>query len=337
MAADLCALTREESLLMSVCQIDMSKQTDRLIQTSDKTVKEHYWLGHWWRTQGEYNKAEEVFLKLLQQLLDSSQCEQQYDYYGEPVKRTKNGEPKRIKKLRHPGCRGNVHERIEKLRYAESGWIVTTLSDLGFTYNLMGNKGLIAVEYIRKAYDLAKQLHGNGSLSHQMLVAFQYLGTAHATRGEYETAKGYAMQHLELCEQCYGPKHRAVAMALNNLGRRYIQLNQHYQASLHLDRAIDMFDELGFGDTRSKANSLHNLSDCYDGLGLYEKALQTMIYKRINPLHRSIPRVMADYYSISKGMLLKNIVSLDGCAGVSSVLSNLLKVVTIYITTIQPK
>ena len=46
---------------------------------------------------------------------------------------------------------------------------------------------------------------------------------------------------------------------------------------------------------------------------------------------------MADYYSISKEMLLKIIVSLDGCAGVSSVLSNLLKVVTIYITTIQPK
>ena len=131
-------------------------------------------------------------------------------------------------------------------------------------------------------------------------------------------------------------------MALNNLGRRYIQLNQHYQASLHLDRAIDMFDELGFGDTRSKANSLHNLSDCYDGIGLYEKALQTineliMIYNRINLLHRSTPSVMADYYSISKGTLLKNIVSLDGCAGVSSVLSNLLKVVTIYITTIQPK
>ena len=88
-----------------------------------------------------------------------------------------------------------------------------------------------------------------------MLVAFQYLGTAHATPGEYETA----MQHLELCEQCYRPKHRAVAMALNTLGRRYRQLNQHYQASLHLYRAIDMFDELGFGDTRSKANSLHNL------------------------------------------------------------------------------
>ena len=162
----------------------------------DKTVKEHNWLGHWWRTQGEYNKAEEVFLKLLQKLLDSSQCEQQYDYYREPVKRTKNGAPKRIEKLRHSGCRGNVHERIEKLRYAESGWIVAILSDLGFTYNLMGNKGPIAVEYIRKAYDLAKQLHGNGSLSHQMLVAFQYLGTAYATRGEYETAKGYAMQHL---------------------------------------------------------------------------------------------------------------------------------------------
>ena len=84
----------------------------------DKTVKEHNWLGHWWRTQGEYNKAEEVFLKLLQKLLDSSQCEQQYDYYREPVKRTKNGAPKRIEKLRHSGCRGNVHERIKKLRYA---------------------------------------------------------------------------------------------------------------------------------------------------------------------------------------------------------------------------
>ena len=110
MAADLCALTREESLLISGCQIDLSKQPDRLIQTSDKTVKEHYWLGHWWRTQGEYNKAEEVFLKLLQKLLDSSQCELQYDYYREPVKRTKNGAPKRIEKPRHSGCRGNVHE-----------------------------------------------------------------------------------------------------------------------------------------------------------------------------------------------------------------------------------
>ena len=39
MAADLCALTREESLLMSVCQIDLSKQPDRLIQMSDKTIE----------------------------------------------------------------------------------------------------------------------------------------------------------------------------------------------------------------------------------------------------------------------------------------------------------
>src|SRR5205085_3195497 len=90
-------------------------------------------------------------------------------------------------------------------------------------------------------------------------TAINELGKA----GKYSEAIPLAQKLLADMEKTYGPVHRDVAAALNNLGQLYGSTGRDTEAEPLYKRALTIFDKSGVVDSVEVAATLNNLAALY--------------------------------------------------------------------------
>ena len=176
-------------------------------------------------------------------------------------------------------------ELIEKGKSDKLGSLYNNVS---ITYGRMNNEEK-AIEYMKKAIDLAELSPGNNSLS----TYYNNLGSHYYDLGNFEKAVEYHESALVISERMGSLELKA--HSLGHLGTAYL-LNEDWETALqYLNRAKNIY--LDLNSKEHFASTLANISTIYGYQGNYSEALE--LYPQVLSIFISI----GDSYNQSRILL----------------------------------
>jgi CHAT domain-containing protein/tetratricopeptide (TPR) repeat protein len=153
----------------------------------------------------------------------------------------------------------------------------TTLNNVGFVYNSLGEKQQ-ALDYYNQALPLVRAVGDKGGEA----ATLNNIGSVYHSLGERQQALDYYNQALPLV-RAVGDK-GGEAATLNNIGLVYDSLGERQQALDYYNQALPLVRAVG--DKGGEAKILNGIGLVYDSLGEKQKALD--YYNQALPLVRAV-------------------------------------------------
>ncbi len=153
----------------------------------------------------------------------------------------------------------------------------TTLNNIGFIYDALGEKKK-ALEYYRKSLPLSKKV---GDIKGEART-LNNMGLVYHSLGEKNKALKYYQEALPLRQKVGDIT--GFATTLNNIGAVYDSLGEKNKALEYYQEALPLSKEVG--DITGVATTLNNIGFIYDALGEKNKALK--YYQEALPLRQKV-------------------------------------------------
>lgn len=257
------------------------------------------YLGHCYRTKGDYTKALDCYLsalKISEEIKDTKNIPVElgnagiiYEIQGDYVKALEYylkamnmaeefGDKEGI--ATHLSNIGNIYlVKSDYPRaltyYFKALKMAEELGDKHLQANNVGNIGIVyiyqedysqAITYLHKALKLHREV-GN---KHDEAAVLNNIGNLYSEQGNYAQQVEYQLQSLKLKEEL-DDKH-GIAQALGNIGSAYTKTGKFQEAEVYLKRAIALSDSIGTLDDLSRYEI--GISELYETTGRYKLALE---------------------------------------------------------------
>ena len=151
-------------------------------------------------------------------------------------------------------------------------FIATARNNLGVLYRELGDFDK-AKGHHQYALALLESLNLENPTS-EIADSLNKLGNVSYGLGQFEQAKDYFTQSLDIRKVLYGSEHADVAASLSNLGTVYSVLDDVETAENLFQRSLALRQKIYGNVHPDVADSLSNLGIAYSKMGLYEKAIQ---------------------------------------------------------------
>jgi CHAT domain-containing protein/tetratricopeptide (TPR) repeat protein len=218
------------------------------------------WLGRAYADQGDYPKAEPLYLRSVKIRQDKDKdapsvasalnaLAELYRVTGQYAK----AEPLYLRSLTIWRAKGHPD-------------VLIALNNLGALYHATGRYSK-AEQSLRQSLKLAE---GKGKENLEVAAPLNNLAELYRDMGQYDKAEPLYRRSLEL-KECLGKDHPEVALVLNNLALLYQAKGQHAKAEPLYLRAVRIWEGLDKGHT-NVATFLNNLAEAYRATGRYADA-----------------------------------------------------------------
>jgi len=182
-------------------------------------------------------------------------------------------------------------EASQKSAEAVSGFLSALLEAAGPSIAKGRDKTLMVEIVDQAAHDVITRLTNQPAIEADVLFA---LGKTYEDLGDYTNALAMTQEALRLRKGVFGPKHRAVAEALNNLGAILSDMGQLEAAEAKDREALNMRIELFGNESLEVALSRNNLgfrlwnrSDYAGAEAMHREALRIRL-KKLGRLHPDV-------------------------------------------------
>ena len=187
-------------------------------------------LGHALIKMEQMNKAEELYLTLLEQ--KPSQSDQGHYYHQLGLIKDQQGDYK--KAVRYYEQALSIDEKILSPTDPD---LATSYSCIGTVYYNMGEYSK-ALSYYDKALDIRqKTLPANHP---DLATSYSCIGTVYYNMGEYSKALSYYDKDLAICQKTLPANHPDLATSYNNIGSVYYNMKEYPKAKSYFQKALDI-------------------------------------------------------------------------------------------------
>lgn len=212
---------------------------------------------------GQFDKAEELYLALLEQALTQSDKASYYHHLGL--------------------IKGYQEDYYEALRYherslsIEEGILPVNYANLAVCYNSIGGVYEKLKEYSKalsfheKAFSIWKEtLPENHS---NIATSYNNIGSVYDSMKEYSKALSFYERALIIQEKILPPSHPDLADSYNNIGFTCTNMEDYSKAVAFYEKALSIWDRTLPKNHPSLITVYINLGDVYGKMGDYSKSL----------------------------------------------------------------
>ena len=212
---------------------------------------------------GQMNKAEELYLVLLQQ--KSSERDRAAYYHQLGLIKDQQGDYKEALAY---------YERAisieEKILSPTDSLLATSYNNIGLVYKNMGEYSQ-ALSYYNKCLAIyEKTLPANHPL---LATSYNNIGGVYDNMGEYSQALSYYNKSLGIREKTLPANHPDFAQSYNNIGGVYDNMGEYSQALSYYNKSLAIREKTLPANHPSLATSYNNIGLVYDNMGEYSQAL----------------------------------------------------------------
>ena len=255
---------------------------DDRMALSPQSIHVRYLLGDAYSNTGQYEKAEQCFLQVLQVEYDKTSAEPLTDYSGNPLTTDCDIQDKVDLMSAAP-----PEDRLVMITHNTPS-IIAYLVSLGNVYRLQ-KKYSTAEAYFMKALQFIRYLYGDEAAVQPAADTLNNNAAYFNDMKQCDKAEDYSLQALTVYRQI---SHRAdrvdIANTLSNLAINYNRMEQYYKAEDYYLQALSMKRQFSNGAVSVEiAQTLYNIALNYSDKKQYNKAedyyLQALtVYKQIS-------------------------------------------------------
>ncbi|QVL53410.1 MAG: tetratricopeptide repeat protein [Cyanobium sp. M30B3] len=304
---DEAGLYRKLLLRLRTLSLELEDTTEERDQ--EAMLSSLVWLADTHRIMGQYNEAEELFLRCLEAserllgpehpstlssvgnlaglLQDKGEYEQAETFYKRCLEARE-----RLLGPEHPSTLNSVGnlagllqdkgeyeqaeafykrclEARERLLGPEHLSTLASVGDLGTLYWAKGNYEQ-AEAFYKRCLEARKRLHG---YEHPFTLAtIGNLGNLYWAKGDYEQAEVFYKRCLEARERLLGPEHPDTLTSVGNLAGLFQDKGEYQEAEAYYKRDLEARDRLLGADHPSTLTTVGNLGNLYRAKGDYKQA-----------------------------------------------------------------
>ena len=227
---------------------------------------------------GQVNKAEELYLTLLEQK-PSQRVEGHYYHCLGSIK-DRQGDYKEA--VRYYEQALSIKEKILSPTDPK---LATSYSCIGTVYLNIGEYSK-ALSYYEK--DLAICLKTLPVNHPSLATSYSCIGTVYLNIGEYSKALSYYEKDLAICQKTLPVNHPSLATSYNNIGAVYLNIGEYLKALSYYNKALGIQQKTLPADHPDLATSYNNIGSTYYNMKEYPKA-KSYFQKALNIRQHSLP------------------------------------------------
>jgi len=212
---------------------------------------------------GQMNKAEELYLVLLQQ--NPNERDQAHYYHCLGLIKYQQGDYKEA--LRYYERAISIEEKI--LSPTDS-LLATSYNNIGMVYYSMGEYSQALSYYNKSLAIYEKTLPANHP---DFAQSYNNIGTVYLNMGEYSQALSYYNKSLAIYEKNLPANHPSLATSNNNIGLVYDNMGEYSQALSYFKKSLVIREKTLPPDHPDLATSNNNIGLVYYNMGEYSQAL----------------------------------------------------------------
>ncbi|CAF0897623.1 unnamed protein product [Adineta steineri] len=257
--------------LTSTCDTDpqLYALTKRIQEETASDYSGWYRLGQLMIQLGQFDKANELYEKLLTQTTDSS--EQGHLYYQLGSVKMYQGEY--VKAIKFYEDTLEIHNNVVPLYNNE---VAGSYNSIGLAYDNMG-ESTKALSYYEKAEKIARETLPEDD---PRLYSFNNnIGSVYSKMGEYRKALSYYEKAHEFLQKTLPANHINFATFYNNTGWIYNKMGEYTNALTQYEKAHEILRKTLPSNHLQLAVSYNSLGSIYDEMCEYSKALE--YYKKV--------------------------------------------------------
>ncbi|CAF1275514.1 unnamed protein product [Adineta steineri] len=276
---------------------ELNRLTDYIRQASHPDAEGWYRLGTVLIKMGQFDKAEDVYLVLLDQIKDDRNKAPIYQQLGS----IKNNHGKYEEAITLYEKSLAIYQKTCPPNHPD---LAASYNNLGGTYKSMGNYP-IALSYYEKALEIKQQ-----SLppNHPDLASFyNNIGVIYKSMGNYSKTLSYYEKALEIKQQSLPPNHPDLATSYNNIGLVHYDMGNLPKALSSHEKALEISKHSLPHNHPDLATSYNNIGLVYNSMVNYPKALsyyETALEIKQQSLPPNHPHLAMSYNNI--GVVYKN-------------------------------
>ncbi|UJR31055.1 hypothetical protein I4U23_018565 [Adineta vaga] len=227
---------------------------------------------------GKYDKAEQVYRTLFEQINEDSEKALLVHQLG-LIKRNQGNYLEALTFYQQ------AFDIYQKIRPEDSIDLATTYNNIGQVQNNMGNY-TEALSYYEKSMRIYEKILPEDHPS--LAISYNNIGLVYKNLGDYNQALKSHKKALEIEEKILPSNHPSLATSYKNLGLVYKSMGEYSKALLFLEKALEIEQTTLPDNHPSLAISYNNIGLIYDDMGEYSKALSSYektleIYQKILP------------------------------------------------------
>ena len=235
---------------------------------------------------GQLNKAEEIYLILLEQ--QPNESDRAFYYHQLGLTKSRQGAYKDAVSYYNKALAIQ-----EKILPANHPVLATSYNNIGGVYSNIGEYSE-ALSYLNKALAIQeKTLPVNHP---DFASSYNNIGLVHSSMGEYAQALSYLNKALAMREKTLPVNHPSLATSYNNIGGVYWSMGEYSQALSYYNKALAIREKTLPANHPSLATSYNNIGVTYYHLEEYSKA-RTYVEKTLSIRERSLPHGHRDTQS----------------------------------------
>ncbi|CAF3081484.1 unnamed protein product [Rotaria sp. Silwood2] len=236
---------------------------------------------------GQFNKAEELYMALLQQASDDS--DRAYIYHQLGWLKSDQGQYKEAASFYEKSL-----EIKRKTLPEDHPSLAPTYSNIGQVYNHMGDYSK-ALEFYEKSHKIKEIALPPNHPS--LATSYNNIGQVYDNMGDYSKALEFYEKTLEIDKKTLPQNHPSLATSYNNIGLVYKNMGDYSKALEFHEKSHQIYEIALPANHPLLATSYNNIAWVYRNMGDYKKALElykkALVIKQISlpPGHPSIKSV----------------------------------------------
>ncbi|CAF0964018.1 unnamed protein product [Adineta steineri] len=219
-------------------ELQLTSDDDQQLRSLTDRIREEVVGSTGWRQLGnlllkigQFNKAEELYNVLLEQISDESEKAHYYHQLG--YVKNNQGDYEKALWYYEQGL-----EIKQKTLPSNHPSLATSYNNVGLVYKKMGEYSK-ALSYYEKALEIDQITLPSNHPS--LAISYNNIGAVYDSMEEYSKALLYYEKDLEMCQKSLPSNHPSLATSYNNIGWVYRSMKDHSKALSYFERALDIF------------------------------------------------------------------------------------------------
>ncbi|CAF3265936.1 unnamed protein product [Rotaria sp. Silwood2] len=250
--------------------LKITSNDDQQIRILTSRIREEIDASGWYRMGmllvkiGQFDKAEELYIALLEQSFDDSEKGHIYFWLG--WSKDQQGQHKEALSFYEKAL-----EISRKILPDDHPTLAHIYSNIGIAYNNMGDYSK-TFEF----YDKARQIYEKSPPPNHLDLAICYakIGSMYDYRGDYSKALEFYEKAHQIKEKVLSPYHSDLAISYSNVGQAYNNMGDYSKALEFYEKALKIEEKALCTNDPSLAASYNNIGQVYKNMGDYSKALE---------------------------------------------------------------
>jgi tetratricopeptide (TPR) repeat protein len=251
-------------------QLKLTADDDEQLRTLTERMREETPGDTGWKRLGQlllkinqFDKAEELYKFLLEQILDEDEKAFYYNQLGY-VKDNQGDYEKAIEYYEQ------VLEIQQKTLPPNHPLLATPYGNIGCVYDNMGEYSK-ALSFYEKALEICQKTLPSNHPS--LATSYNRIGSVYHSMGEYSKALSFYEKALEIRRKTLPSNHPLLATSYNNIGLVHGNMGEYSKALSFYEKALEIKQKTLPSNHPDLATSYNNIGSVYDNMGEYSKAL----------------------------------------------------------------